>query len=287
MGGEGGAGGVDLDGGGTGGVDLDGGVTDAPGTGGPDSGGDEVSVPGLDPDLVLWYRFDESSGTTAYDSAKFGGVARDATLATGGRSGSVGFSAVRKVGASAVALSPSTSAYYSGGGYVVMPTLSSLAPGALTIAVWVNLTAATSNETWERIFDLADSSTGPNWFNVTARGDASPYGPIFAMAKDGHASSDQQRLVSSTALTANAWHHLAVVLSAGEKYTGVMYLDGVVVASNTAMTLHLSDIGATANNWLGRSEFTGDPYFNGSLDDFRVYRRALSKEDIGALMAVR
>jgi hypothetical protein len=30
-----------------------------------------------------------------------------------------------------------------------------------------------------------------------------------------------------------------------------------------------------------------DPFFNGSLDDFRVYKRALSKQEITALIAVR
>jgi hypothetical protein len=64
-----------------------------------------------------------------------------------------------------------------------------------------------------------------------------------------------------------------------------MYVDGVVADSNSAMTVHLSDIGATANNWLGRSLFT-DPYFNGSIDDFRVYRRDLSQQEIVALMAL-
>ena len=48
----------------------------------------------------------------------------------------------------------------------------------------------------------------------------------------------------------------------------------------------ITDFGATSNNWFGRSEFT-DPYFNGSLDDFRVYRRALSQEEVVALMALR
>jgi hypothetical protein len=37
------------------------------------------------------------------------------------------------------------------------------------------------------------------------------------------------------------------------------------------------------NNFLGRSQFAADPYFAGLIDDFRVYRRALSPEQIGAL----
>jgi hypothetical protein len=288
----GGTGGVAT--GGTGGVDRDGGLPDAPDIvdavdTGPDNGGDDVYVPTVDPDLVLWYRFDESSGPTAYDSAKFGGVARNATLATVGMSGGALFSTVKQVGTNALSLTPST--YSSGGGYVVMPTLHDLAPEAITIAVWLYLGTATSSQNWERILDYADSSTGPNWFNLTARNDSNPSVPVFAICNVGHATADQQRLVSSTALPSKVWRHLAIVLpagaTAGAAYTGRMYIDGVVVATNNAMTVHLSDIGATANNWLGRSAFTSDPYFSGSMDDFRVYKRALSQQEIADLMVLR
>ena len=286
MGGTGGSGTGGVTTGGSYGGEIDGSLTDAPDTGDtlPDSG-DEVGVASVDPDLVLWYRFDESSGMTAYDSAKFAGVARDATLATVGVSSTAGFSAAKQVGTHAVALAPGDAS--SGGGFVVMPTLHDLAPDAITISLWLNLGAATSNQNWERVFDYADSTTNPNWFNLTARTGSSPYGPLFAMANVGRKTADQQLLASSTVLTANVWHHVAIVLPAGETYTGLMYIDGAVVATNKAMTLHLSDIGATVNNWLGRSEFAADPYFNGSMDDFRVYKRALGAQEIAALMSLR
>jgi hypothetical protein len=287
MGGTGGSGTGGVTTGGSSGGEIDGSVTDAPDTGGtaPDSN-EEVAAASVDPDLVLWYRFDESGGMTVYDSAKFGGVARDATLATVGVSSSAGFSAVKQVGTHAVALSPPSDAS-GGGGFVVLPTLHDLAPNAVTIAMWLNLAAATSSQNWERVFDYADSTTNPNWFNLTARTGSSPYGPLFAMANVGRKTADQQLLSSSTVLTANVWHHIAIVLPAGDTYTGLMYIDGAVVATNKAMTLHLSDIGPTVNNWLGRSEFTADPYFNGSMDDFRVYKRALSAQEIAALMSLR
>lgn len=277
-GGSGGAGGNGT--GGAGGGYPDAALVDA-----RDGAAREADPPAIDPDLVLWYRFDESSGTAAADSAGFGGVARSATLATVGTGSSVAFSTAKQVGTHALAFTPFL--YPGGGGYVTMPTLHDLAPNAITIAVWLKLDVATPYQNWERIFDYGDSSTGPRWFNLAARSGTIPYGPIFAMSNIGHGTTDQQRLISSTAITANVWHHLAVVLGAGAPYTGVMFLDGVIVASNDAMTLHLSDIGSTANNWLGRSEFTTDPYFSGSLDDFRVYKRALTQQEIVALMAVR
>jgi hypothetical protein len=242
--------------------------------------------PSIDPDLVLWYRFDESSGTTAFDSAMFGGVARNATLTTIGSIPTALFSTTRQVGTHALALTPSPTSPSSYGAYVVMPAFDTLAPNAVTLAVWVNLTANTSAQNWERIWDFGDSSTAPRWMNLTARNGSSPYGPVFNMSASGHTTAVQERIVAPAPLTANVWHHVAVVLPAGTPFTGVMYIDGVAVATNEAMTVHLSDIGATTNNWFGRSEFTADPYFNGLLDDFRVYRRALSQQEISALIAV-
>ncbi len=240
----------------------------------------------VDPDLVLWYRFDESGGTTAFDSAMWGGVARNATLKTVGAGTTAVFSTASQVGPGALALTPSIPSPSLYGAYAVMPSFSALAPDAVTIAVWVNLAANTSAQNWERIWDFGDSSTAPRWLNLTARSATSPYGPLFAMSASGHTTAGTERLVAPEALTANAWHHIAIVLPAGVPYTGVMYVDGEAVATNDAMTVHLGDIGANVNNWFGRSQFTSDPYFYGSLDDFRVYKRALSQQEIAALIAL-
>ena len=287
--GGGGMGGSDAAAGGTGGGGMAGAAFDGGGTGGAgfDGGGAvDTGTPGPDPDLVLWFKFDESSGTLAADSAMVAGVARNATLATVGTGASAVFSTARRVGSSAVVLTPSTTSPSTSGAYVIVPALADLAPDAITIAVWVYLPVNSATQTWARIFDYGDSPTGLKWLNLMARsGDASA-GPVeFAMSNIGHDTT--QALIGKDALSANVWHHIAIVLPAGATYTGTLYIDGVAVATNNAMTLHMADIGATTNNWLGRSQFSSDPFFNGSLDDFRVYKRALSKPEITALMAVR
>lgn len=203
--GMGGAGGSGTDGaatGGTSGGAIDGGVIDVPDTAGSGlDSSEEAGVASIDPDLVLWYRFDESNGMTAYDSARFGGVARDATLAMEGVTSNAGFSPVKQVGTHALALSPPSDSS-GGGGFVVMPTLHALAPDAITIALWLNLGAATSNQNWERVFDYADSTTNPNWFNLTARTGASPDGPLFAMSNVGRRSACRSRRIRRARPTA-------------------------------------------------------------------------------------
>jgi hypothetical protein len=279
-GGRGGAGGS---GGGSGG--QGGGAGGATGRGGTSGAGGG----GPDPDLVLWYKFDEGSGTTATDSSLAGAGTSDGVLATTGTSGSATFTADCQVGTHALSLAPSTVAPTSSGGYVTTPAPTSLAPEAITIAVWVKLAAATTNQDWERIFDFGNGTgTTAPYVYMTARDAGSTNTPVrFGLSNIGHSVAGVQTISSTTALTANEWHHLAIVLPAGAAYTGTLYIDGAVAGTNPAMTLHLSDVGPTTQNWLGRSPFTSDPYFYGSLDDFRIYRRALTATEIADLVALR
>jgi hypothetical protein len=58
------------------------------------------------------------------------------------------------------------------------------------------------------------------------------------------------------------------------------------VAQNTNLVLNPINLGATANVWLGRSQYAADPYLNGTLDDVRMSCRAYSAEEIAALAAM-
>ncbi|MEP6653812.1 MAG: LamG domain-containing protein [Myxococcales bacterium] len=259
------------------------------GTGGQTSGGTGGAVGGGDPDLVLWYKFDESSGTTAADSSTAAGAPHNGTLATMGSGATISWSTMPRVGSHAVILTPAATSPYSNGAYVTVPaSMQTLAPGAVTIALWVNLAAATPAENWEKLFDFGSGPVAMSNVNMTARAGDPTNTPLrFVITNSGHAVTSEQRLESpGPPLTANIWHHIAVVLPAGSPYTGTLYIDGAAVATNRSMTIHPGDLGATSNNWLGRSQFSNDPYFRGQMDDFRIYRRALIATEIIALFAV-
>ena len=49
------------------------------------------------------------------------------------------------------------------------------------------------------------------------------------------------------------------------------------------MTLKPSDLGATTQNRIGRSQFA-DPYLDGRVDDFRIYNRAISASEVTSVM---
>lgn len=76
-------------------------------------------------------------------------------------------------------------------------------------------------------------------------------------------------------LPVGIWTHVAVVLD-GQR--GVLYTNGVPVATNATLNLLPSDLNVT-NNWFGRSNWP-DPYFNGRLSSVRLFARALSATEI-------
>ena len=155
--------------------------------------------------------------------------------------------------------------------YVSLPTGIVSGLNDFTIATWVN-PAATS--TWSRVFDFGSSTTNYMFLAVSAGN-----GPRFAITTTGNGA--EQQLNRPGQLPLNTWTHLAVTLSGN---TSTFYVNGVAVATNTAMTLRPSGLGATTKNYLGRSQFA-DPFLNATIDDFHIHDRALGAAEIQALAA--
>lgn len=103
------------------------------------------------------------------------------------------------------------------GGYVTTPPIGDLAPGAMTIALWVKMT---STPQWQRVLDYGD---GPNRYFFLTTGEDGSF-VRFAITTNG--SLEEQRLTSTVRLTPSSWHHVAVVLDAGLPYRGTLYIDG-------------------------------------------------------------
>jgi cysteine-rich repeat protein len=280
-GGSGGRGGAPASGGtpGTGGAPATGGKSGA-GGGGAAAGGVSGAAgrearggAAGDPDLQVWYRFDDRTGTLAADAS---GMGRTATLVSV-RPGSASFSPVAKIGSGAVDL---VGTGMMGGGYVLLPgAVSALAPDAVTIACWVLLHTSSAEA---RLFDFGVDASTSMFLTPQHGGFLSLGGDVEFQIS--HGATSQQSIESTSALSPGIWHHVAVVLRSGSPYTGSLYIDGALAAMNTGMTLHPSDLGMTINNWLGRSTTsTSDPYLDALLDDFRIYSRALTDSEIAAL----
>jgi hypothetical protein len=158
--------------------------------------------------------------------------------------------------------------------YVDMPDGMLAGITDFTIATWVNRTT-TSGQDWARLFDFGTGTT-VNMFLTPDAGGAP--GMRFAITTGGGGAEQQ---ITAPAGLPTGWHHVAVTRSGT---TGTLWLDGVSVATNTNMTLSPSSLGATTNNWIGRSQYA-DPTLQATVDDFQVFDRPLSQGEIQSLMA--
>ena len=123
---------------------------------------------------------------------------------------------------------------------------------------------------WQRIFDFGDD-TSHHLFLTPKSGDNTLR---FTMLNGG----SEQRL-NTTALSVGVWTHVAVTISGS---TGKMFVNGVSVATNAAMTINPVDVG-TKFNYLGKSRFAADPLFGGRFDDFRFVSSALTDAQVAAI----
>jgi hypothetical protein len=77
-----------------------------------------------------------------------------------------------------------------------------------------------------------------------------------------------------------SWQHVTYTQSGN---TGTIYINGISVKT-ASVTTKPSALGATTNNYIGRSCYSSDAYLlNSLLTDFRVYNRSLSTTEIVSL----
>jgi hypothetical protein len=214
---------------------------------------DAATIQTLAADGVAYLKFDESTGTLAPDGTDNG---RSGTLVNGptwvaGKTGN------------AVNLDGSND-------YVTLPTGAINGLTTATFAAWVNLDALAN---WQRVFDFGTGTN--NYLFLTPR--FSSTGTVrFAIRTP---SVGEQIINGTAALSTGSWQHVAVVLDGA---TGTLYVNGVQVGQNTAMTLNPSSLGTTTQNYLGKSQWN-DPYLDGRIDDFRIIGRALTATEIAGL----
>ena len=156
---------------------------------------------------------------------------------------------------------------------------------AVSVMVWV---AGPDGPAYWRVFDFGISrggedppefTTGAYYVAVTAETGFDPSG-MALLAADGGPSS-QYQATSTYKLGPQMVAVTAVVdSSAGQLW---LYVDGQIVADGVygGEISEIDDV----NNWLGRSQYSADPFFPGTYQELRVYHRALSACQVSALTA--
>jgi hypothetical protein len=258
--------GLDLGAGGAGGT-----------SGGSDAGPDLSTSPeagALPAGLVAYYAFESALDNKLPDLS---GNGNDGTLLAGatpdGGTPTPGFGFVPGKIGNGLALAQA------GSGYVAMPTSVFAQAKDITIAAWVQVTTA---QNWQRLFDVGinanlfnNGMTGTTYMNLVPQSSGSKV--AFAISTDGY---NNEQTLTGTAFSAKVWKHVAVVLSVGQ---GSLYVDGSLAMASSLVTLRPVDLGAIDYAYLGKSQFGADPYFDGIIDELRVYNRALSAPEVTSL----
>jgi hypothetical protein len=131
---------------------------------------------------------------------------------------------------------------------------------------------------WERIFDLGNG-TDENIF-LTPRGGNQRF--RFAITIGGGGAEEQT--ISGYVFPSTTEAHFAVTIDA-DNGIHTLYLNGMPAAISYGCVLNPSVLDPPMmNNYLGKSQYP-DPYFNGSINEFRIYNTTLSADDIAASFA--
>jgi hypothetical protein len=151
---------------------------------------------------------------------------------------------------------------------------------SLTIEVWFTW-ATDTDQTWARLFDFGSGTNSYLYLTPdVGSGWTFPGQSGFALQAPGP-SGPGERDLQGPAITPGVETFMAITIEpagAGNS-TVTMYMNGFAVAS-TVIANVLSDLNATTNNWLGQSEFSGNPYFDGSIDQLSIYNDAESSDAV-------
>ena len=139
----------------------------------------------------------------------------------------------------------------------------------LTVALWVNWRDNTS--AWQRLFDFG-YDTDHYLFLTPSNGKVMR----FAIKNGGN----ELTIDCPSKLDVLKWRHVAVTI--GKEKTAI-YVDGDEVASSSGINIKPSDIQPVLN-YIGRSQFSSDPYLTAYIDDARIYNYALTADEVKQVM---
>ena len=162
----------------------------------------------------------------------------------------------------------------------------------ITISAWIYPTELRNHGVeFENVVSKRDGSTDENNINYEVRVGADYTGADddvlhFAYRKDGSWHL-WDTAGSASGLVSNQWQHIAFTFTYGTGSSVAYYLNGV--DKSTLGSWKLGDGTATPNNDANPvriGEGHGNTDYNGTIDEVRIYDRALSADEIGELYRV-
>ena len=149
---------------------------------------------------------------------------------------------------------------------------------AITVDTWVYWNGGSGEQ---RIFDFGSGAAGAttgSYMYLTPSTAASGGGGLmqFGITTAGYSNEED---IASNPLVTGQWVNVALTLGG---HTAILYLNGRPVTAGQIL-FNPSELGAI-NDYIGKSQFSADPLFNGSISQFQIYNYALDASQIDNLL---
>ncbi len=139
--------------------------------------------------------------------------------------------------------------------------------GDFTVTAWMNEQVY---KNYSRLFDFGNGNSNDNVLGIASRGTTG-----YFQAEVYEYSTTGGTVYTSQSLPLNQWFFLTEVLQGNTFY---IYINGVIWKTGTTSKLPRDIV--RNYNYIGRSNWTADLYYQGYIDDFRIYNRALTVQEI-------
>jgi len=215
-------------------------------------------------DLVGYWSFDENAGATVYDSSGNGnnGTLMNASVWSTGKYGS------------ALTLNGADS-------YAEMSNSSILNNANFTIEAWIYLNADV-NYTQARIVSKQETASKSYSFGIFGNGYGGSTGNQLLLSIG--TGTTWFNFLSATHLFNQTWYHVA---GTQEGTNSKIYINGQLDKNGTTSTQTTNNTGVLT---IGCQKQTTPSYiaffFNGTIDEVRIYNRALSQQEIQGDMTI-
>lgn len=195
--------------------------------------------------LILYYSFEDGSNATVGEAAE----AFNVSFTQNGVNGK------------AVYMDGNSS-------YLKLPSdINKALGGNFTISTWAKFD---NLNWWMRIFDFGANDKSYAFLGLSAPNDLR-----YALLTDK--TGLELNMTSIGTVSEQQWLHFTLVR---ENSTMKLYVNGVLKAESTAFKDNSPADIDNAVSYIGKSQFSADPYFNGHIDEFKIFNRSLSENEI-------
>ncbi|MCD8165904.1 MAG: LamG domain-containing protein [Bacteroides sp.] len=139
----------------------------------------------------------------------------------------------------------------------------------ITVSGWINPDA---NRTFARFFDFGKDISSYICFI--------PYDEAEKSSLRFLTEKSPEERITADALPVNRWSHVAVSLT---NHSISLYINGQLIDSKE-IDIELKNF---ICNYIGKSQFSVDPYLEGSIEQFEIYSTVLTDEEIKTLASNR